>query len=120
MNNQAASVISVAITACLLMCGSFLLFMVTACEANATTPNERKPNVILILADDLGYGDLSCYGADDIATPNIDRMAAEGVKFNCFYASPVCSPTRADDRQPFDSRRYRWGDVPTEQPWSEP
>ncbi len=55
----------------------------------------QKPNVIVILADDLGYGDLSCYGADDIATPNIDRMAAEGAKFNSFYISPVCSPTRA-------------------------
>lgn len=54
-----------------------------------------KPNVIVILADDLGYGDLSCYGADDIATPNIDRMAVEGAKFNSFYVSPVCSPTRA-------------------------
>ena len=57
--------------------------------------NERKPNVIVILADDLGYGDLSCYGADDIATPNIDRMAAEGAKFSSFYVSAVCSPTRA-------------------------
>jgi arylsulfatase A len=54
-----------------------------------------KPNVIVILADDLGYGDLSCYGADDIATPNIDQMAAEGARFTSFYVSPVCSPTRA-------------------------
>lgn len=56
---------------------------------------DEKPNVIVILADDLGYGDLSCYGADDIATPNIDRMATEGAKFSSFYVSPVCSPTRA-------------------------
>ena len=55
----------------------------------------RKPNVIVILADDLGYGDLSCFGADDIATPNIDRMAAEGARFSSFYVSAVCSPTRA-------------------------
>ncbi|QDV40621.1 Arylsulfatase [Stieleria neptunia] len=55
----------------------------------------RKPNVIFILADDLGYGDLSCYGAEDIATPNIDGMAAEGTKFSSFYVSSVCSPTRA-------------------------
>ena len=55
----------------------------------------RNPNVVLILADDLGYGDLTCYGADDIATPNIDRMATEGAKFSSFYVSPVCSPTRA-------------------------
>ena len=64
-------------------------------ESGAAIANDRKPNVIVILADDLGYGDLSCYGADDIATPNIDRMAAEGAKFNSFYVSPVCSPTRA-------------------------
>lgn len=56
---------------------------------------KRKPNIIVILADDLGYGDLSCYGANDIATPNIDMMAAKGVKFNSFYVSAVCSPTRA-------------------------
>lgn len=54
-----------------------------------------RPNIVIILADDLGYGDLSCYGADDIATPNIDRMVAEGAKFNSFYVSAVCSPTRA-------------------------
>lgn len=54
-----------------------------------------RPNIVLILADDLGYGDLSCYGAKDIATPNIDRMASEGMKLNSFYVSPVCSPTRA-------------------------
>ena len=56
---------------------------------------ERKPNVIVILADDLGYGDIGCYGAQDIATPNIDRMAKDGVKLTSFYVSPVCSPTRA-------------------------
>jgi arylsulfatase A-like enzyme len=56
----------------------------------------RQPNVILILADDLGYGDLSCYGATDIRTPHIDRIAAQGVRFERFYANcPVCSPTRA-------------------------
>lgn len=72
-----------------------ILFAVAAREANAGSPDERQPNVIVILADDLGYGDLSCYGAKDIATPNIDRMGAEGAKFNSFYVSSVCSPTRA-------------------------
>src|SRR5688572_13607371 len=55
-----------------------------------------KPNVVFILADDLGYGDLSCYGQKDFKTPNIDRLAAEGVRFTQFYAgSTVCSPSRA-------------------------
>jgi len=54
------------------------------------------PNLIVILADDLGYGDLGCYGSKVIATPRIDRMAAEGVRFTDFYvASPFCSPSRA-------------------------
>ena len=59
----------------------------------ADTP--AKPNIIFILADDLGYGDLACYGAKDVATPNMDRMAKEGVKLTSFYVAPVCSPTRA-------------------------
>ena len=57
---------------------------------------KRSPNVVLIVADDLGYGDLSCYGATDLETPHIDRLAASGVRFDRFYANcPVCSPTRA-------------------------
>ncbi|SIN72089.1 Arylsulfatase A [Singulisphaera sp. GP187] len=55
-----------------------------------------RPNVLLILADDLGYGDLSSFGAADLKTPNIDALVAAGVRFDRFYAnSPVCSPTRA-------------------------
>ncbi len=56
----------------------------------------QKPNIVLILTDDLGYGDLSCYGATDLQTPNIDELASTGLKFTQFYAnSPVCSPSRA-------------------------
>ncbi|MBR9802569.1 sulfatase [bacterium] len=77
--------------------------LITIClviiSAYSLTPrileSAEKPNIIVILADDLGYGDLACYGAKDIATPAIDRMAAEGVKCNSFYVSAVCSPTRA-------------------------
>jgi arylsulfatase A-like enzyme len=55
----------------------------------------RGPNIILIMADDLGYGDLGCYGGTEIHTPEIDRLAEEGVKFTTFYANaPECTPTR--------------------------
>src|SRR5688572_12911690 len=54
-----------------------------------------RPNVIFILADDLGWGDLSCYGRPDYRTPNIDRLALQGTKFTDAYsASAVCTPTR--------------------------
>ena len=55
----------------------------------------RKPNIIFVLADDLGYGDLGCYGQKRIRTPNLDRMAAEGMRFTDHYAgSTVCAPSR--------------------------
>ncbi len=54
-----------------------------------------KPNIIVILADDMGYGDIACYGAKDIRTPNLDKMAAEGLKLTGFYAQAVCGPSRA-------------------------
>lgn len=55
-----------------------------------------RPNIVVILVDDLGYGDLSCYGATDLKSPNIDRLVAGGMRFSQFYANcPVCSPTRA-------------------------
>ena len=57
---------------------------------------ERKPNIVFILADDLGYGDLGCYGQKRIKTPNLDRLAAEGMRFRQHYAgSTVCAPSRA-------------------------
>jgi len=56
---------------------------------------ERPPNIVFVLVDDMGYGDLGCMGAKDIQTPNIDKLAQQGVKFTDFYANaPVCSPTR--------------------------
>ncbi len=57
---------------------------------------DTRPNIIVIFADDLGYGDLSCYGSETIATPNLDRLASEGLRFTNFYAAaPFCSPSRA-------------------------
>jgi arylsulfatase A-like enzyme len=58
--------------------------------------NERPPNIVVMNCDDLGYGDLGCYGSDRNETPELDRLAAEGMRFTDFYmASPVCSPSRA-------------------------
>ena len=62
----------------------------------ASLPAQQKPNVVFLLADDLGWADLGVYGADLHQTPNLDRFAASAVRFTNFYtASPVCSPTRA-------------------------
>ena len=79
------------------------LFRIAACLVSslagaAPDPEFRgqeKPNIIFIMADDLGYGDLGCYGQKEIRTPHIDRMAAEGMRFTQGYAgSTVCAPTR--------------------------
>ncbi len=62
--------------------------------ARAQAP-ARRPNVIFILADDMGYADISCYGRPDLQTPNVDRIAAQGTRFTQAYAnSPVCTASR--------------------------
>lgn len=64
--------------------------------ADARDTSKKKPNFVIILADDLGYGDLGCYGHPTIRTPNLDRMAAEGQKYTSAYvAAPLCTPSRA-------------------------
>lgn len=73
--------------------GGFLCLAATA-ETQAAEP-ARRPNIVLILADDLGWSDLGCYGADLVETPHIDRLAADGVLFTQAYAMSVCSPSRA-------------------------
>ncbi|MBN1927754.1 MAG: sulfatase [Prolixibacteraceae bacterium] len=75
-----------------------LIVIFFSCTHNSKNQEISKqlPNIVFIFADDLGYGDLACFGADDIATPHIDRLATEGIKFTDFYsASSVCSPSRA-------------------------
>lgn len=63
--------------------------------ASAQRP-ERRPNFVILFADDLGWGDLGCYGHPLVRTPNLDRLAAEGARFTSFYAAaPVCTPSRA-------------------------
>ncbi len=54
----------------------------------------KKPNIVLIVADDLGFGDIGCYGGD-IKTPNIDKLSHRGIKFSSFHTAPMCAPTRA-------------------------
>ena len=64
--------------------------------AAAESKKAARPNIILIMADDLGYGDISCYGSAKIKTPHIDALAKSGMKFTDFHSNgPVCSPTRA-------------------------
>ena len=64
-------------------------------SASQNWNRKQRPNVVLILADDLGYGDLGCYGQSKIRTPNIDRLASEGIRFTQAYAgSTVCAPSR--------------------------
>lgn len=65
-----------------------------------------QPNVIVILADDLGWSDLGCYGNTFNETPNIDRLAREGMRFTQFYAGPVCSPTRCNLQSGQEQARF--------------
>src|SRR5262245_53111969 len=68
-----------------------------ACQSHAVAqPAKRPPNIIHILADDVGYDDIGCFGSKVIATPNLDRLAKQGMKFTSFYAPhPYCTPSRA-------------------------
>jgi arylsulfatase A-like enzyme len=68
---------------------------VATCHGTASpVPAGERPNIVFILTDDQGYGDLGCYGAREIATPNVDRLARQGMKFTSFYVHNRCSPTR--------------------------
>lgn len=67
----------------------------TGVGGKADEPRDRPPNVVLIITDDQGYGDLACHGNPHVKTPNLDRLHAESTRLTRFYVSPVCSPTRA-------------------------
>ncbi len=80
---------------CLALTAAAVLLPSATIQADLASGAE-KPNLIVIFADDLGYGDLGCYGHPTIRTPNLDRMAQEGMKLTQFYAAaPVCTPSRA-------------------------
>src|SRR6266446_7457910 len=73
-----------------------ICFVIACAWAVPAHAAAKLPNIIIILADDLGYGDLGCYGHPTIRTPNLDRMAGEGLRFTDFYvAACVCTPSRA-------------------------
>ncbi len=75
----------------MLLCSSLICSSTQTLSANAD-----KPNIIVILTDDQGWGDLSVHGNTNISTPNIDRLASQGMAFDRFYVCPICSPTRAE------------------------
>ncbi len=77
------------------LAGSGAAFTAACAHARKPRPSDARPNVIFIMADDLGYADLSCYGRRDYQTPNLDRLATQGVRYLDAYSnSPVCSATR--------------------------
>jgi arylsulfatase A-like enzyme len=94
---------------------ALVLFLCTspgASFADAQTARPRPPNILLIVADDLGYGDLGSYGHHSLKTPALDRLAREGLRFTTYYAaSPLCSPSRAamlTGRTPFRTGIESW------------
>ena len=86
----------IAPTLAITACGGLGPRPIAARDASPEGNSAQPPNILVILVDDLGYGDLSSYGAADLQSPAIDKLAADGMLFTDFYAnSPVCSPTRA-------------------------
>ena len=90
---------------------AFLQLALISCDQrnpSISDTGEQLPNIILVMADDLGYGDVACYGNPVVKTPHLDAMARDGIRFNRFYSgAPVCSPTRGScltGRHP-----YRYG-----------
>ena len=101
-----------------IQCGAMmaLLLLLAACQRQPGAPvaeqADERPNFLVILCDDLGYGDLACYGHPTIKTPNLDKLAKEGWRFtDCYSAAPVCSSSRAGlltGRTPSRVGVYNW------------
>lgn len=89
-----------------------LALLLTPELISAETASKKRPNIMVVLCDDLGYGDLACYGHPVIKSPNLDRFAKEGLKLtSCYSAHPNCSPSRAGlmtGRTPFRVGIYNW------------
>ena len=78
----------------LLICGLRICLILLSLGCVVQAAEVRRPNIVLILTDDMGVGDLGVYGGKQVPTPNIDRLAAEGTRFTQYYsASPICSPS---------------------------
>jgi len=72
------------------------LLLLVEVQIESAESHQKSPNILLIVADDLGYGDVGCFGNDTVHTPNIDKLAEEGVKFtHNIAAASVCTPSRA-------------------------
>src|SRR5690242_118902 len=77
---------------------SAVVFGALSSPAGAESPSPlaaSRPNIVLVITDDQGYGELHCHGNKDISTPNLDRLHDESLRFTAFHASPTCAPTRA-------------------------
>jgi len=80
--------------------------IIAACKSESTKPNEpQQPNVILIMADDQGYGDFSCHGNPVVQTPNLDKLHGQSVRLTDFHVAPMCTPTRGQLMTGVDAMR---------------
>src|SRR6478672_6598587 len=74
---------------------AFVILNFSVAFQSHAAPAVERPNIVFLLTDDMGYGDVGCYGGKFVPTPNIDQFAKEGTKFTQYYvASPICSPSR--------------------------
>ncbi len=100
----------------LLFALSLFTFYSAFAQNGVKKAKQSKPNIVYILADDMGYGELGCYGQDKIETPNLDALAKRGMKFTQHYAYPVCAPSRyilmtgQNSGKAFIRGNHEWGE----------
>ena len=80
---------------CLKLCMTGGFFVITSMTSVAFAVSNPSPNILMILTDDQGWGDVGAYGAQDLKTPAMDSLIASGMRYNFYANCPVCSPTRA-------------------------